>query len=59
MEANIETATQVKKPSLFGIITSPVRQFERMRERPAIWLPMIIVLTLSAFSVYLVCWGTK
>lgn len=56
MEANIKTATQVKKPSLFGIITSPVRQFERMRERPAIWLPMIIVLALSAFSVYLVCW---
>ncbi|MPQ26063.1 Yip1 family protein [Bacillus paralicheniformis] len=54
MEANIETAPQVKKPSLFGIIASPVRQFERMRERPAIWLPMIIVLALSAFSVYMV-----
>ncbi|XBO87129.1 YIP1 family protein [Bacillus licheniformis] len=35
-------------------MTSPVRQFERMRERPAIWLPMIIVLALSAFSVYMV-----
>ncbi|MCY7792550.1 YIP1 family protein [Bacillus haynesii] len=54
MEANGETTPQVKKPSLLGIITSPVRQFERMRERPAIWLPMIIVLALSAFSVYLV-----
>ena len=54
MEANVETTSQVKKPSLLGIMTSPVRQFERMRERPAIWLPMFIVLALSAFSVYLV-----
>ncbi|MCY7815962.1 Yip1 family protein [Bacillus haynesii] len=54
MEANVETTSQVKKPSLLGIMTSPVRQFERMRERPAIWLPMIIVLALSAFSVYMV-----
>jgi len=54
VEANVETTSQVKKPSLLGIMTSPVRQFERMRERPAIWLPMFIVLALSAFSVYLV-----
>lgn len=32
MEANVETTSQVKKPSLLGIMTSPVRQFERMRE---------------------------
>ncbi|ATH91250.1 hypothetical protein ACH95_08930 [Bacillus glycinifermentans] len=53
MEATIETAKE-KKPSLIGLITSPAKQFERMRERPAIWLPMIIVAVLSALAAYLV-----
>ncbi|MFO6495239.1 MULTISPECIES: Yip1 family protein [Bacillus] len=56
MEANVETVQKQKKPSLLGIIISPVRQFERMRERPAIWLALIISLALSAFSVYLSYW---
>lgn len=53
MEVNVETVKE-KKPSLIGLITSPVQQFERMKERPVIWLPMIIVIALSALSVYLV-----
>ncbi|MED4532761.1 Yip1 family protein [Metabacillus fastidiosus] len=32
-----------KKPSLFGMIFSPSEQFERIRERPVIWIPFIIV----------------
>ncbi|ASB89807.1 YIP1 family protein [Bacillus sonorensis] len=52
MEADMTTGNE-KKPSLFGLITSPVRQFERMGKRPAIWLPMVIVLALSAASTYL------
>ncbi|MDA7026287.1 YIP1 family protein [Bacillus sp. CLL-7-23] len=43
----------IKKPSLFGMITHPVRQFERTRDRPTIWLPLIIVLVLSSLADYL------
>ncbi|WP_050180411.1 Yip1 family protein [Domibacillus robiginosus] len=31
------------KPSLFRFITGPVEQFKRMRERPVIWIPGLIV----------------
>ncbi|MCP3761535.1 hypothetical protein NLX67_03900 [Domibacillus sp. A3M-37] len=34
------------KPSLFGLITSPVEQFKRMKQRPVIWGPSVIVLIL-------------
>ncbi|MDA1475722.1 YIP1 family protein [Bacillus changyiensis] len=43
----------IKKPSLLGIITNPVRQFERIRERPTVWLPLIIVMVLSSLADYL------
>ena len=47
----------VAKPSLFGMIWSPGEQFERMREQPKIWLPLIIITLISAivtgFSAYL------
>ncbi len=33
---------QTKKPSLFGMIFSPGEQFERLRERPVIWVPLIL-----------------
>ncbi|MED1741629.1 hypothetical protein P4U97_19405 [Bacillus swezeyi] len=42
MEAKVDEPKELKpssqKPSLIGMITSPVHQFVRMRERPAIWL---------------------
>ncbi|WP_026560550.1 Yip1 family protein [Bacillus sp. J37] len=39
---------QTKKPSLFGMIFQPGEQFERMREKPTIWLPLIILSILGA-----------
>lgn len=37
VEAKVD-APKGLKPSLIGMITSPVHQFVRMRERPVIWL---------------------
>jgi Yip1 domain len=46
---------QKKKPSLFGMIFSPGIQFERIREKPVIWIPLIlftVIMTIvSAISV--------
>lgn len=49
---------QTKKPSLFGMIFQPEEQFERIREKPVIWLPLIIIsllgtviAVLAAFNV--------
>ena len=38
-----QETVQVKKPSLFGMIFSPGEQFERIRERPVIWWPLILM----------------
>jgi hypothetical protein len=38
---------QNKKPSLFGMIFSPGEQFERIREKPVIWLPLILLSILA------------
>ncbi|MDA7026286.1 YIP1 family protein [Bacillus sp. CLL-7-23] len=43
----------LKKPSLFGMITNPMKQFERIKERSTIWLPFIIVLILLSLSNHL------
>jgi hypothetical protein len=42
-----EETVQTKKPSLFGMIFSPGKQFERIREKPVIWLPLILLSLLS------------
>lgn len=39
----MEEETQTKKPSLLGMITSPIVQFKRIEERPNIWMAMIII----------------
>ncbi|MDA7026605.1 YIP1 family protein [Bacillus sp. CLL-7-23] len=49
MESNIET----KKPSLLGLIVNPVKQFNRMKERPTVWLPMFSVMLLLGATTYL------
>ncbi|PMC35144.1 YIP1 family protein [Bacillus sp. UMB0899] len=43
-----QETVQSKKPSLFGMIFQPGEQFERMREKPVIWLPLIILSILGA-----------
>ncbi|MFC1284480.1 Yip1 family protein [Bacillus paralicheniformis] len=52
METHLETE-KVKNPSLFGLITHPGEQFERMREKPAFWFPLVIVLLLSVTGAYM------
>lgn len=42
----------VAKPSLLGMIWSPGEQFARMRERPAIWVALIIVTLLSVIASF-------
>ena len=36
----------VPKPSIFGMIWSPIEQFDRIRERPRIWGPLAIIVGL-------------
>ncbi|WP_273131086.1 Yip1 family protein [Bacillus weihaiensis] len=38
---------QTKRPTLLGMIFSPGEQFERVKERPVIWLPLIILTVLT------------
>lgn len=42
-----------EKPSLFGVIWSPIEQFEKIRNRPTIWIPLLVVSILSFFGTYL------
>ncbi|MFE6705328.1 Yip1 family protein [Bacillus thuringiensis] len=51
MEANINTQDVVsKKPSLFGMITSPGEQFERMKNSNAVWGAFWILSLLSGIT---------
>ncbi|MFC6601735.1 hypothetical protein ACFQDF_09015 [Ectobacillus funiculus] len=58
MEPNVTaTNVEVAKPSLWGVITSPSLQFERMKQRAPIGLPMLLMAVLyaiiGALSAYL------
>lgn len=53
-----QETVQVQKPSLFGMIFSPGEQFERMRERPVIWWPLILVTILMTAVAVLTALGT-
>jgi hypothetical protein len=44
---------KVPKPSLLGMFTSPGEQFERMKQTPKIWLPLLIVSILYAVGMTL------
>ncbi|MFB9757963.1 Yip1 family protein [Ectobacillus funiculus] len=59
MEPNVTaTNVEVAKPSLWGVITSPSLQFERMKQRAPIGLPMLLMAVLyaiiGALSAYFV-----
>ncbi|MHA6488189.1 toxin SDP protection protein YknW [Bacillus cabrialesii] len=60
METNVEknSATATEKPSLFGVITNPSVQFERIRERPAVWGPLFIVAAIIIVGAVLQSLGT-
>ncbi|TXC92150.1 YIP1 family protein [Metabacillus litoralis] len=54
-ETNMEREEiQTKKPSVFGMVFSPVEQFERMKEKPVIWLPLIALSIISMIVTILV-----
>lgn len=51
METNIDyKAVPVTKPSLFGIITSPTLQFQRMKENAPIGSPLVIMMLFMAIT---------
>lgn len=50
MELEKEVSTPKENPSLLGMFTSPGQQFERIREKPKIWVPLIIVSILYVFG---------
>ncbi|MCY8110811.1 toxin SDP protection protein YknW, partial [Bacillus spizizenii] len=60
METNVEknSGMATEKPSLFGVITSPSVQFERIRERPAVWGPLLIVAAIIIVGAVLQSLGT-
>ncbi|WLR43236.1 Yip1 family protein [Bacillus carboniphilus] len=54
MEMQTETThVDNKKPSLFGVFTSPGLQFERLRERPTVWVPLLVLIILWALDGFL------
>ena len=51
METNINTQdVEVKKPSLFGMITSPEVQFERMKTKSPVWGAFILFVLLGTVT---------
>ncbi|ARV44404.1 YknW family membrane protein [Bacillus inaquosorum] len=60
METNVEknSGMVTEKPSLFGVITSPAVQFERIRERPVVWGPLFIVAVIIIVGAVLQSLGT-
>lgn len=53
----IEEDQPLKKPSIFGVIMNPTEQFTRLREKPVILFPLIIVTLLTLIGTYLMIQG--
>lgn len=51
--------TNAQKPSLIGMITSPVQQFERIRERPLIWGALAIILAVIIIGSWIGSLGVE
>lgn len=56
MEPNVPVEEVVQKPSLLGIITSPSEQFERMKGKVKIAVPMIVLILLSGVLLGIVAY---
>ncbi|MDT0148688.1 Yip1 family protein [Priestia aryabhattai] len=53
-EVNVSSEVQEKgRPSIFGFITSPVVQFEKMKSTPVIWGPLLLVIVLTLATTLL------
>ncbi|KAF1680964.1 toxin SDP protection protein YknW [Bacillus mexicanus] len=61
METNVEknSGTATEKPSFFGVITNPAIQFKRIRERPVVWGPLLIVAVMIIVGAVLQSLGTN
>jgi hypothetical protein len=53
MEVQTELNTKDQKPSLLGMFTSPGVQFERIRQKPKLWVPLLIVSILYIIGMLL------
>ena len=53
MENQAEIITKEQKPSLLGMFTSPGEQFERIKQSPKIWVPLLIISILYAIGMTL------
>lgn len=53
MENQTEIITKEQKPSLLGMFTSPGEQFERIKQTPKIWVPLLIISILYAVGMTL------
>ena len=57
MEANINTQDEgSKKPSLFGMITSPGLQFERMKTKSPVWGAFFLFALLGTITAAVVAY---
>ncbi len=53
-QLNIQHSNEkVDKPSLLGIVTSPIETLERIKQQPKVLLPLIIVIIISSLAAYL------
>lgn len=43
--------TKLNKPSIFKFITSPSLEMEKIKQKPTIWIPLLIVLLLGLIQV--------
>lgn len=48
-----EQTEVAEKPQLLGMIMSPMEQFERIKKRPVIWVPLIILTVLTILVSFL------
>lgn len=56
MEPNVPMEEVVQKPSLLGMITSPSEQFERMKGKVKIAVPMIVLILSSALLLGIIAY---
>ncbi|MDQ0273536.1 YIP1 family protein [Cytobacillus purgationiresistens] len=48
-----EISSKPAKPSLLGMIWSPTEQFDRIKQNPKIWVPLLLVSLLFSFGMIL------
>ncbi|ETI69471.1 Yip1 family protein [Neobacillus vireti] len=53
MEMETELTTKKESPKLLGMFTSPGLQFERIKQNPKIWVPLIIISIIYAVGMTL------